>query len=133
MATSAAPTEHHAGAHAAATANAHAHEHSAMHGTHGQAEPAAPRDPLTRPCAHCPLSAVMFGETGSHSACSVGDDASDAKPAVAVPSFKHAQFIASFDPPLLDPEPSPAWTRQCRVDAAAPSVALNLRHCVFLI
>lgn len=75
----------------------------------------------------------MFGETGSHSACSVGDDASDGKPTVAVPSFKHAQSVASFDPPLLDPESSPASTRQCRVDAAAPSVALNLRHCVFLI
>jgi hypothetical protein len=132
MSVAAAPVEHH---HAPRTSAppGHDHAHSAAH-DHAVAEPPGEHSPSS-PCPHCPLSVAMAdASSSSHSLCSAADDASDGgKPSVSLPLFKHVAWVTRVElsPPAL--EPSTAWIRHLAVDETAHSVALNLRHCVFLI
>ena len=71
---------------------------------------------------------------GSHALCSAGDDVVDsAKTGVSVPVFKHLLTTPIVQFSVIHSHPSHARTKQIPVDATGPTVALNLRHCVFLI
>ena len=116
-----APVTAHADSHAAG------HDHAAT-GDHHQ----KPHSP----CPHCPMGAAASANasSGSHAFCSAGDDASDgAKPTWSPPALKDVlstaliQLLPQYRPPRF------ASALQPRSDAALPSVALNLRHCVLLI
>jgi hypothetical protein len=88
------------------------------------------------PCPHCPLSTGMpkSGSTGSHAYCSATDDIADSgKAGVSAPAFKHLLSVAAIHVEPVRSQPSYGWSRQLPVNSAYPSVALNLRHCVFLI
>jgi hypothetical protein len=88
------------------------------------------------PCPHCPLAGAMPGEPspGSHALCSAGDDVADSgKTGVSVPVFKHVLSVPIVQVSVIHSHSSHAWTKQIPVDVTSPTVALNLRHCVFLI
>jgi hypothetical protein len=72
--------------------------------------------------------------SGSHAFCSAADDLADSgKAGTSPPLFKH---VLSTVPVQLLPVPiRPSLARSALppVEATAPRVALNLRHCVFLI
>jgi hypothetical protein len=107
----------------------HAHDHSAP-----QAQPESPAQPS--PCTHCPLAATMAGHTStaSHAFCSAADDASDGgKPSVPTTALKLVLSVPIVELLPFDPGPSLARDRQRPRDADVTSIALNLRHCVFLI
>jgi hypothetical protein len=72
--------------------------------------------------------------SGAHAFCAAWDDVSDhSQPSVSLPLLKHLALPVAFEPPpsialrspTIRPSPPPALARA--------SVALNLRHCVFLI
>ena len=124
------------------------HDHGALHATashdrsHAPAHdrPAGPSEqhehqPAT-PCAHCPLSIAMAGagSTGSHAFCSAVDDVSDGgKPSPPPAASKTVLSLPIIELLPFDHGPSRALDKRRPRDAAAPSIALNLRHCVFLI
>jgi hypothetical protein len=74
------------------------------------------------------------GSSSSHAFCSASDDASDgAKPSWSLPAFKHVLSTALVELLPLESRHSFSSALQSPTDAVCPSVALNLRHCVFLI
>jgi len=108
-----------------AQSGTHEHTTSVDHGDHGPS-----------PCPHCPLSIGMSdaASTSSHAYCAAGDDVADSgKASVSLPLFKHLLAVAVIQVDPVRSQPSSAWGKQLPVDASSPSVALNLRHCVFLI
>jgi hypothetical protein len=129
MAASTAPDVQHHAAHQAG-APSHAHPPAASH-EHG----APAHRGEHAPCPHCPLTTAPASSAASaHSFCSAGDDAADsAKSVTTLPSFKHASLAAVVELLPVDREPRSPPPRQPPTEVAAPSVALNLRHCVFLI
>jgi hypothetical protein len=119
----------HDGSHAHAISS-HDHSHAAVH-EHGISSDAASHSPS--PCPHCPLAVGMVG-TSSHSFCDVVDDASDGgKPSAPPVLFKPLPSAAVVELLPVDQEPRRASPRRPPVEATTPSLALNLRHCVFLI
>ena len=133
---SGAPTAHHSDAHIASLAAEPVHDHShAVHQEHST-PPADQTDGSHGPCSHCPPSVAMDGaaSSASHAFCSATDDVSDAaKPTWSPPAFKHVLATALIQLLPADSRPSLALAQQPPPEAAPPSVALNLRHCVFLI
>ena len=131
MAASSTPVVQHHGAHSAG-APTHAHTHGAAH-EHGT--PSAEVEHAPTPCPHCPLTVALAGSaTSAHSFCSAADDASDGSNAVTtLPVLKHVPLAAVVEILPVNRNPSPSSPRQPPTEVAAPSVALNLRHCVFLI
>jgi hypothetical protein len=128
---------HHGDAHVApmgTSAAAHDHSHAVEH---DHSTPAADQEGGSHgPCSHCPLSAGMTANasSGSHASCSVSDHASDgAKPGGSPPVFKHVLATALIELLPIEPRPRLAFAQQPPPEATSPSVALNLRHCVFLI
>lgn len=113
------------------------HDHShALAGAHDHTMSSGETDHGSKPCPHCPLSSSMAGEgsLGSHALCSAGDDVADSgKTPVSVPVFKHLLSAPIVHLPAFHSHPSHAWTKQLAVAATGQVVALNLRHCVFLI
>lgn len=87
-------------------------------------------------CPHCPASAAASGEAaaGAHAFCSASDGLSDSGQSSAPRLLlDHLALLAHFElppAPLLRPA-SAAISHAVR--PAYASVALNLRHCVFLI
>ena len=137
MAAPDATAAHHSDAHVAPTgtsAAAHDHSHAVEH---DHSTPAADQDAGSHgPCTHCPLSVGMTANasSGSHALCSATDHASDgAKLGWSPPVFKHVLATAVIELPPIEPRPSLALAQQPRPEVPCPSVALNLRHCVFLI
>jgi hypothetical protein len=132
MAASTAPVVQHHVSHQGG-APSHAHSPAASH-EHG-----APLDrggePVPSPCPHCPLTAAPSSNAASaHSFCSAGDDVADSgKSVTTLPSFKHVLLAAVVELLPVDREPRFSPPRRPPTEVAAPSVALNLRHCVFLI
>lgn len=123
----------HAAAHDAAAQHDGSHSSSHDHAVHG-AEPEQPAAPPSS-CPHCPPGAMLAtdGGTGSHSFCSAGDDVADgAKPSVP-PTFKTNLSLPLIELGPIDPGLRPVRDQHRPPDATATSVALNLRHCVFLI
>jgi hypothetical protein len=118
----AAQGSHHAGA----------HEHSAQHDHAGSAEHGGLGNPAPARCPHCPPAGPMPGHVSSsaHSFCSAVDDVSDQTPPVPA---KHVPPVATFETPrpLSFHSPPPLFAR-----SSVPlrsTVALNVRHCVYLI
>jgi hypothetical protein len=120
----------HTGSHATASHDRmHAHDHSAGASEQHDQQPSTP-------CAHCPLSIAMAGagSTSSHAFCSAVDDVSDAgKPGATPVALKTVLSLPIIELLPFDHGPSRARDKQRPRDAAAPSIALNLRHCVLLI
>jgi hypothetical protein len=111
----------------------HDHAHAAVHDRSMSVENG---DRAPDACPHCPLLMGVSGDTStsSHAFCSATDDLVDSgKTSVPLPLFKHVLSAAVIQIVPDRSQPSCAWTKHIRVDATAPSVALNLRHCVFLI
>lgn len=133
---SGASSAHHSDTHMAPLAAEAVHEHShAVHQEHST-PPADQTDGSHGPCSHCPPSVSMDGaaSSASHAFCSATDDGSDAaKPSWSPPAFKHVLSTALSQLLPADSRPSLASAQQPPPEAAPPSVALNLRHCVFLI
>ena len=138
MAVPTAPGAHHSDARVAPmgiSAAAHDHSHAVEpdHSTSAAAEDGGSHGP----CSHCPLSVAMTANasSGSHALCSGNDHASDgAKPGGwSPPVFKHVLATALIELLPIEPRPRLAFAQQSRPEATSPSVALNLRHCVFLI
>jgi hypothetical protein len=111
----------------------HAHLHAAPPHQHSIASDEVDHAPS--PCSHCPLAAVLSGDAKSvHAFCAAVDDVSDGgKPVAKLPPFKYASLAALVEALPIEGEPSPSSPRRPPAEAAAPSVALNLLHCVFLI
>jgi hypothetical protein len=142
VAGDAAPAAHHDAAHAheASTAHAHAHHQRADEDTSGaSSQPASPQPASSQSashCPHCPLAASMPNHSAaeSHALCSAVDDTSDfSQPSASALLLKHV--VAG---PLLEIPPAnlfrpPGIARSHRFTPDGPSVALHLRHCVFLI
>jgi hypothetical protein len=113
----------------------HEHSHMGAHGDGGaMGEHVSQHSPER--CPHCPLSAGMPGHdsSGSHSSCSALDDVADyAQPSTSLPSVKYV-----LPAPVLEISatrlfrPPDAAAARLRGPAYS-SVALNVRHCVFLI
>jgi hypothetical protein len=136
MAVTDAAGAHDSDAHMASMVAEKAHDQS--HAVeHRHSTPPADRDDGSHgPCSHCPPSVSMAGaaSSASHAFCSASDDASDAaKPSWSPPAFKHVLSTALIQLLPVDFLPSLASAPQPPPEAAPPSVALNLRHCVFLI
>jgi hypothetical protein len=115
--------------------DAHAHEHAVDHGDHGSVDQDnhAQRSPAH--CPHCPMSTTPgHAMPSAHSFCSAFDDFSDqASVGSQPPLVKHVLLIATYEPQrtlILRPPPTPL-TRVTMPNHSA--VALNVRHCVFLI
>jgi hypothetical protein len=130
-----APGAHHSDVAPVGTSPA-AHDHS--HAIdHDHSTPAADQEGGSHgPCSHCPLSVAMTASasSGSHASCSASDHASDgAKPGWSPPVFKHVLATALIELLPIEPRPRLALAQQPPPAATSPSVALNLRHCVFLI
>ena len=134
---SGAPSAHHSDAHTASVATEAVHDHSqAVHHENHSTPPANQTDGSHGPCSHCPPSVAMNGaaSSASHAFCSATDDGSDAaKPSWSPPAFKHVLSTALIQLLPAHSRPSLASAQQHPPEAAPPSVALNLRHCVFLI
>lgn len=137
MAAPDATAAHHSDAHVApigTSAAAHDHSH-AVEPDHST--PAADQDGGSHgPCSHCPPSVEMTAtaSSGSHALCSATDHASDgAKPGWSLLVFKHVLATALIELLPIEPRPRLAFAQQPPPEATSPSVALNLRHCVFLI
>jgi len=132
MAASTAPLvqQHHAARPAGAPS--HTHSHAAAH-DHGA--PLAEAAHAPSPCPHCPLTVALAGSTPSaHSFCSAADEVADGGNSVTtLPAFKHVPLAAVVEILPAAQNLSPSSPRQPPREVAAPSVALNLRHCVFLI
>ena len=119
----------------------HAHHVSASQdrtqaSLHDHATSMGDADLAPSPCPHCPLSTTMAADTstGSHAYCSAADEAADSgKSGVSLPLFKYILSVAVSQSAPVHSRPSSAWSKQLPVDATYASVALNLRHCVFLI
>jgi hypothetical protein len=109
----------------------HAHSHAAPHQRIASEEV----DHAPSPCSHCPLAAVLSGDAVSgHAFCAAVDDASDGgKPVTTWPPFKLASLAGLVEALPIARELSASCPRRPPEKAAAPSVALNLLHCVFLI
>lgn len=139
MAVPGATHTHHADAHmAVAAVDTSAADHSHSHAfEHDHMTPAADQDGGPHaPCSHCPPSAKMTSDasSGAHALCSTADHASDgAKPGWSPPAFKHVLSTALIELLPIEPRPRLAFPQQPPSEAASPSVALNLRHCVLLI
>jgi hypothetical protein len=114
-----------------------AHDQSAAHDHSPRSEPAnqSPSHGPTSPCTHCPLSVAMVaGSTNAHAFCSAADDVAES----GKPSAPPLAFKAILSPPIVvlvpvECGPGLARGKQGQPNAAATSVRLNLRHCVFLI
>jgi hypothetical protein len=137
-----ASSSHGSSNHAAAQPIAHhehgAQAHSADHGHGGIiVQTAAPEPQRAVHCPHCPLPDAIPGHVSpadGHSFCSAYDDVADQTSGGSPPSFvKHVLLIAAFEipPPLGLHPPRSRTTRE--LARARTSIALNLRHCVFLI
>jgi hypothetical protein len=128
------PASHHGASHSGSALGSHDHSHPATHG--GATQPdESPHSP--NHCPHCPLSTSMPGHNAdnAHSFCAAVDDTSDrAQPSPPPLLHKHvplAPLLELAPPPSVLPPPGIAASRML-VPAFSP-VALNLRHCVFLI
>ena len=123
--------------HSAAHDHSPAHVHSAAHDHSPRSEPAnpSPSHGPTSPCMHCPLSVAMVaGSTNSHAFCSAADDVAESGKSSAPPlAFK--AILSPLIVVLVPVECGPGLPggKQVQSNAAATSVRLNLRHCVFLI
>lgn len=135
--------------HTGATGHEHAHG-AAMHDGHDGTPPSAlaahlharPMSPADASaahhppghCPHCPQSSLLTHSTdGSHRFCAVDDATSNTHSGASLTPLPHAlpfELAAEFSIPSLLRPPDIPFARVVR----APSrVALNLRHCVFLI
>jgi hypothetical protein len=71
---------------------------------------------------------------GSHSFCGAADDVSDGgKLSVPLPALKYVPTAVIINLPPLGAPPSTRWRAQHLGDVRPSSVALNIRHCIFLI
>ena len=136
--SSAAAAQHDAATdHGTAPASAeHHHTHAAGHDQSPSTLHSDSPAQLPSPCAHCPLTAAMadHSSTASHSFCSAADDVSDGgKPSVPTTAFKLVLSVPIVELLPFDPKPSLVRERPRPPDADVISIALNLRHCVFLI
>jgi hypothetical protein len=113
--------------------------HSHQQGDHGNAshsiEHQAASERVPKPCPHCPLgTAQSHSGSGDHSFCSAFDEPSDQTSVTwQPPAAKYVLLVATFESP-------PPLTIQRRSTRPPPGlahwqspIALNLRHCVFLI
>ena len=136
MTVSSASVEHHDTGMHHGDAGAGQHEHAAVHDhSASTAQPKSPLEPAS-PCVHGPLAATMagHGSSESHSFCSATDDVSDGgKPSAPTTAFKLVLSVPIVELLPFDPGPSLAREQQRPCDADVTSIALNLRHCVFLI
>jgi hypothetical protein len=116
------------------------HESSGHH-AHDAAAPAAPAAhggtdaPGSVHCPHCPAAGVMPGHTSSsaHSACSAAVDVAD-QTSSSPPAFaKHVPLVATFETPLPLALRPPAAQLTKTPAPHRSAVALNVRHCVYLI
>jgi hypothetical protein len=113
----------------------HSHQHADDRGDSHSMEHQASSEHVPEPCPHCPLGAAP-GHSGSddHSFCSAFDEPSNQTSATwQPPAAKYVLLIATFESP-------PPLTIQRRSTRPPPElarwqspIALNLRHCVFLI
>jgi hypothetical protein len=109
-------------------------DHAVAHG-HAAASPAKAQHSAPAHCPHCPLTAAMAGHAPSsaHSFCSAVDGVADQTAASSLPTFAKVVLAgATFEIPL----PSSWRPPPIRfIPAVSPptTVALNVRHCVFLI
>jgi hypothetical protein len=112
----------------------HGHD---LHGDMQAAHAVEETGPQSSHCPHCPdglPSGAAMMHDSVHATCSLADaltdlaavKANDAPEAYVAPIVLPAAFV--LPPPLASPLAPPA-----RSAARAPSVALNVRHCVFLI
>jgi hypothetical protein len=116
----------------------HAHAHAAPNAAHdpaGHGPTRADTHPLSEHCPHCPLSASMTAHSGgTHQSCTVLDGVS-AKAPLSASQLPLKYALATTDleispPSLLRPPDTPLAHA---VPRAYSHVALNVRHCVFLI
>jgi hypothetical protein len=133
VATKGAPVAHHGAAHSDSASGNHEHSHPA---THPGATPLAGSPHSPSHCPHCPQSASMPGHASgnSHSLCAAVDDTSDRTQSSTLPlHLKHLLLapLLELAPPSLHPPPGIPASRM--LVPPCSSVALNLRHCVFLI
>ena len=109
--------------------------HSSGATGHGHQGPAAPQDFPGKHCPHCSLSASMPGhDSSAHSFCSVSDASSDQSQPPPSAFFKPMAATIVLEVVPLSSLLHARGVAPLRFSPArAPSVALNVRHCVFLI
>jgi hypothetical protein len=120
-------------AHAEVETRGHGHETS--HGDDSPGSHEQSPQPFPEYCPHCHTAQAMpnHASSSAHAFCSAFNDVSD-QSSSSVPTFaKHIFLVAAFEtlPPLAFHPPPRHITR--KIDPTRGAVALNLRHCVFLI
>jgi hypothetical protein len=121
--------------HAEIHADTHAHEYAMSHGDRGADADEQTKHDYPDHCPHCPLAGAMADHVPSnaHAFCSAFDDASDHSSSSLPALAKHVVPVAAFEliaPLAFHPPPRP---RAREVASTRRTVALNVRHCVFLI
>jgi hypothetical protein len=114
---------------------ADAHEHSVHQDHAGSPARGEPENPAPARCPHCPPMGAMHGHASSsaHSFCSADDGSDQNLPGASPASAKHAPLVATFETPRsLSFHPPPLRFTRSSVPLRS-TVALNVRHCVFLI
>jgi hypothetical protein len=114
--------------------DAHEHQHDAVDET-GAVDQQFSNEHFPDHCPHCPLTGgIAHTPSSAHSFCAAGDDvANELSVSSSPPIAKHMAVATVFAtmPPLAF-HPPPRYL--ARHTTATPSaVALNVRHCVFLI
>lgn len=132
-ATAAVPAEHHSAGHDHAQAPHGLHGHSADGASHASTGP----ERSHRGCPHCPAPAdgSFPDASATHVVCALLDDVSDAGAQSSVYPSQLEQLAPAAQPIYVSPLESRSFILRSR-STTAPiyrSVALNLRHCVFLI
>jgi hypothetical protein len=132
-ATATVPAEHHAADHDHAQAPHGLHGHSANGVSNASTEP----ERSHRACPHCPASTdgSFPDSSATHVVCALLDDVADAGAQASVYPSQLEQLAPAAQPIYVSPLELRSFILRSR-STAAPiyrSVALNLRHCVFLI
>jgi hypothetical protein len=122
-------------AHAEAHGDRQGHEHAVGHGNGALGAHEQSEHPFPKHCPHCPPTAAMsqHAPASEHAFCAAVDDVSDQSSTSPSKFAKSVVLVAAFGtlaPLAFHPPPRPRLREGAR---ARTRVALNLRHCVFLI
>jgi hypothetical protein len=115
-----------------ASHDAHDHEHANVDETNAVGQQSSDEHSSGH-CPHCPLTgAIAHTPSGAHSFCSA-DDAVATEPSPSPPIAKHVAVATAFETmPHVALHPPPRYMAR-QIAPTRSAVALNVRHCVFLI